>query len=219
MVYVAIACPVCLFPMVPLVGQSPTALQACPRSQTNFASFNIAWSSFRGSVVGVHSTHTDTHLQAFKQRLCCNFPAHQLSRVYFRMLQRLLDWCGYTWQMVAGVVCEYMRMLVCVIAFVPSPILCAYVCMARYTACVRLHISPFYKKQDANILSAVLRVINHTATLIYVPLLVALSFILGGEGASPMHSSGEIRPLYVAYILLFNSLCVSKIFIDWKAEL
>lgn len=41
-VCVSIACPVRLFPLVPLVGQPATVLRVCPHSQTNFASFNIA---------------------------------------------------------------------------------------------------------------------------------------------------------------------------------
>ena len=73
---VTIACPVRLFPMVPLVGQSPMALQACPRSQTNFAFFNIAWSSFRGCVVGVQCTHTDTYTSMQTHFVRCNFPSH-----------------------------------------------------------------------------------------------------------------------------------------------
>lgn len=55
LVCVSIACPVLLFPMVPLVGQSSMVLQAHFHSRTNFASFNIAWSSFRG--IGVQYTH------------------------------------------------------------------------------------------------------------------------------------------------------------------
>lgn len=44
-----------------------------------------------------------------------------------------------------------------------------------------LAYSPALQKREATPLSAVLRVINHTAILIYVPLLVALPFILGGK--------------------------------------
>lgn len=64
-VCLSIACPVRLFPLVPLVGQPATVLRVCPHSQTNFASFNIAWSSFRGCKVrGMEYTHAHTHTWA-----------------------------------------------------------------------------------------------------------------------------------------------------------
>lgn len=67
MICVSIACPIHLFPMVPLEGQSAMVLQAHSHSQTNFASFNIAWSSFRGCGDGVQYTrrHACKHIYCF----------------------------------------------------------------------------------------------------------------------------------------------------------
>lgn len=166
--------------MVPLVGQSPTALQA--RLILHPLILHGAHLEHVGSGYTQH-THTWTHTSIQTHFLCCNFPSQQLSRVYFRMLQRVLDWCGYTWQMVS----ELARVCECFCIICVS--MCVHMCMGIYIhicVCVRacvLAYSPSLQESDANTLSAVLWVINHTATLIYVPLLVALSFIFfwGGE--------------------------------------
>ena len=171
--------------MVPLVGQSPTVLPARPQSQTNFASFNIAWSSFRGYT----HTHTHTHTDTYK-------PLNTLSVVIFPFTGSqgcILGCCTGFWIDVVthGKWCLNLCVHVCVCVWVP--IACVsmrvYMCMG---ICMYAWIFPGStgKRCRRTPFSAVLPVINHAATLIYVPLLVALSFILGGR-ISPSRSSGE----------------------------
>lgn len=148
---------------------------------------------------GIEYKHTWVHTSIQPHFLSCNFPSHQLSRVYFRMLQMVLDWCAYTWQIVSELVCVWLCL----------NLLCVYVCVQMYgnmyVSLCGLAYSPALQKVKQTPLSAVLRVINHTASLIYVPLLVALPFILG-KRISPLHSFGKPWFLFATCILLFNPL-------------
>ena len=75
----------------------------------------------------------------------------------------------------------FVNLCVCMIVFESS----MYVCV-QVRSC---------KRSEANPPSVVLKIINHTATLIDVPLLVALPFILGRR-ILPLHSFGEMWFLY-----------------------
>ena len=94
------------------------------------------------------------------------------------------------WLHMANGVSTYVCTCVCVCVFLSPVCLCVFTCTWEYV-CVREY-SRALRDSDAEehpfLLS--LRVINHAATLIYVPLLLALSFILGGR-ISPSRSSGE----------------------------
>lgn len=153
---------------------------------------------------GTEYKHTWVHTSIQPHFLTCNFRSHQLSRVYFRMLQMVLDWCAYTWQIVSELVC------VCDCVW----ILCVSVCVCKRMgiciwAFVELHTPQLYKNVTQTPLSAVLRVINHAAILIYVPLLVALPFILG-KRISPLHRFGKPWFLFVTCILLLNPLWTER---------
>lgn len=62
-----------------------------------------------------------------------------------------------------------------------------------------------HKKNEANSRCAVLQVINHAAAVIYVPLLVALSFILRRR-ISPLHSFGERDEFCLLHAYCFFTL-------------
>lgn len=95
---------------------------------------------------GTEYKHTWVHTSIQPHFLTCNFRSHQLSRVYFRMLQMVLDWCAYTWQIVSE--------LVCVCVWLCLNPLCVFLCVQvygnMYLSLCGLAYSPALQKRDAN---------------------------------------------------------------------